>query len=268
MLCWTGVPARTVSYLLVCYSYPPVLGGSEIEAQRVCDALQKRGYGVKIVCAGGAPMPPVADWVDPCGLRVKLLGGRWPERVRGYVFTLGVIWTLISERRNYQIVYFLMHGLHVALGVPVAHLLGKPVVMKFSGSSLVAMMTQSFVGRMQVRFLGRWASRVLILNPGMVGNPEAGLDPALLEWMPNPVDTGKFRPCSPEERARVRQELQITPDSPLVVFVGRLDPPEGAALADPSLRPGGQAAAARPTRAGGRGIPPGADRSTGARSCD
>lgn len=210
--------------MLICYSYPPVLGGSEIEAQRVSEALRQRGHTVQVLCAGGDPMPPVKRWTDPCGIPVRLFGGRWPAWCRGYIFALGVVWTLLLERRNYQIVYFLMHGLHVAAGLPVAAVLRKPIVMKFSCSSLVAQMTHSWTGRLQLRFLRRWASRILILNPGMLEEAEAvGLDRARLGWMPNPVDTEVFRPCSPQQRAALRRELNLSEDTPVVVFVGRLD---------------------------------------------
>jgi len=200
-----------------------VLGGSEIEAQRVSTVLQQRGNRVRILCAGGAPMPPVTEWVDPCGIRVRLFGGRWPVRWRGYAFALGVAWTLYKERRNYEIAYFLMHGVHLATGLPVAGLLGKRIVMKFSGSGLVTQMAASWIGRLELQFLRRWASRILILNPGMALEAEqAGLDPAQIRWMPNPVDTDAFRPCSPEERVQRRRELNLSPGTPVAVFVGRL----------------------------------------------
>src|SRR5207249_1491146 len=50
----------------------------------------------------------------------------------------------------------------------------------------------------------------------------AGLDPTRIGWMPNPVDTDLFRPCSAEERGRRRRELNLSPDTPVLVFVGRL----------------------------------------------
>jgi glycosyltransferase involved in cell wall biosynthesis len=219
--------SRPISFLLVCHSFPPVLGGSEIEAQRVSDELQKRGHRPRIVSAGGAPMPAVSEWVDPCGLRVRLYGGSGTQRWRDVVYALGVAWTLLKERRDYDVVYFLMQGLHLATGLPVARLLGKPIVMKFSGSSLITVMRQSWIGRLELAFLRRWASRILVLNPGMTEEAlEAGFDKARLDWMPNPVDTDYFRPCPPEERAQCRRELRVAADAALVVFVGRLDHPK------------------------------------------
>ena len=214
----------SVSYMLICHSYPPVLGGSEIEAQRVSDELQKRGHRPRIVCAGGDPMPAVSEWIDPCGLRVRMHGHGKSGRWRDMVYALGVAWTLFKERRDYDVVYFLMQGLHLATGLPVARLLGKPIVMKFSCSGLVVGMRDSWIGRLELRFLRWWVGRILILNPGMAEEAlEVGIEKARLMWMPNPVDTGYFRPCSPQERLERRQALGIGPETPLVVFVGRLD---------------------------------------------
>jgi glycosyltransferase involved in cell wall biosynthesis len=218
------VPPR-FSYLLMCYTYPPVLGGSEVEAQRVSAELQKRGHRVKVICRGGAPMPEATDWVDPFGISVRLYGGRWNEPFRSVVYALGVAWTLYRERRNYQIAYFLMQGLHLVPGLPMAHLLGKRIVMKFSGSSLVRQMADSFAGRVEIRFLRQWAARILVLNPGMTEEArEVGFDLARVGWMPNPVETEEFRPATRKQRVEIRRELGLEPDMPVVVFTGRLAP--------------------------------------------
>jgi glycosyltransferase involved in cell wall biosynthesis len=86
-------------------------------------------------------------------------------------------------------------------------------------------MADSWLGRLELRFLNWWACRILILNPGMVEEAKAaGVSPALLGWMPNPVDTDQFQPCTPEQRSRIRRDLNIAEDARLIVFVGRLGP--------------------------------------------
>src|ERR1039458_6756542 len=180
------------SVLLVSHTYPPVLGGSEIEAQRVCSALLRRGHSVVVLCAGGPPMPDLAVWTDPAGVPVRIFGGRRFGRLRDYAFALGVVRTLFRERHRYQIVYFLMQGLHLAAGLPVARWLGKPIVMKVSGSSIITAMRQSWLGRGGLRSLRKWAARVMILNRGMAEEAaSAGFEPHHLLGMPNPVDTGE-----------------------------------------------------------------------------
>jgi len=170
-------------------------------------------------------MPELRDWVDPFGLKVRIYGRGGPTHWRDFMYALGVAWTLFKERNRYDVAYFLMSGMHLATGLPVARLLGKPIVMKFSCSGLVVGMRNSFLGRLELSFLRRWASRILVLNPGMMEEAlEVGFDHARLGWMPNPVDTDHFRPCSAGERAQLREELQVSPDTPLAVFLGRLDP--------------------------------------------
>jgi glycosyltransferase involved in cell wall biosynthesis len=170
-------------------------------------------------------MPPVSEWLDPFGLRVRIIGGKGSSRRRDIVYALGVAWTLFKERRDYDVAYFLMSGLQLATGLPMARLLGKPIVMKFSCSTFVVGMRSSFLGRLELFFLRRWASRILILNPGMVEEAlEVGFDRARIGWMPNPVDTDLFSPCTAEAKNRIRRELNLGEDTPLTVFVGRLDP--------------------------------------------
>jgi glycosyltransferase involved in cell wall biosynthesis len=65
----------------------------------------------------------------------------------------------------------------------------------------------------------------MILNPGMAEEATAaGLDPDRLLWMPNPVDTDEFAPCSPERRRELRARFGIEPSAPAIIFTGRLAP--------------------------------------------
>jgi glycosyltransferase involved in cell wall biosynthesis len=218
-------PIAPLSFLLVCYSYPPLLGGSEIEAQRVSAAMIRRGHDVQVLCAGGDPMPPLSDWIDPCGVPVRMFGARYSGRWREYAFALGVAWTLLRDRKRYQTVYFLMQGIHLALGLPVARMLGKPVVMKISGSSIISAMRKTWLGRLELRWLQKWAYRILVLNAGIVEEARsAGFRPDQLLWMPNPVDVDEFAPCTLSRRLEMREARGIPQEALVVVYVGRLAP--------------------------------------------
>jgi len=219
------------SFLLVCSSYPPVLGGSEIEAQRVCAAFLARGYQVLVLTTGGDPMPAVSRFIDPRGVPVRLFGGRASGAARECLFALGVGWTLFRERNNYDLVYFLMQGIHLAVGLPVARMLGKPIYMKISGSSIFPAMANSWIGRLELRWLKRWAARTMILNDGMRAEAlEQGFRPEQLSWMPNPVDVEEFAPLSPAGRRELRTKLGVPADAVVVLYVGRLSPEKGVAM--------------------------------------
>jgi glycosyltransferase involved in cell wall biosynthesis len=223
-----SVPFRPVSLLLISDSYPPVVGGSEVEAQRIASALIKRGHHVQVLCAGGPPMPELRDWIDPAGVPVRILTRRSRGRAKDFVFAFEVAWAIWSGRRRYDVVYFLMQGLHLAAGLPVARWLGKPIVMKFGGSGVIPLMRRSRAGRVELEWLRRWAARLMVLNEGMIEEGIAdGFRRQQLTWMPNPVDVSEFRPAQPGETAAWRTQHGIPLRACVTIYVGRLSPEKG-----------------------------------------
>jgi glycosyltransferase involved in cell wall biosynthesis len=213
------------SFLLICHSYPPVIGGSEIEAQRVCSALIRRGHRVTVVCTGGDPMPRLRDWIDPQGVPVRIYAEHWKGALKDVVFALRVAGMMIKERRRYHFVYFLMQGLHLAAGLPVARFLKKPIIMKLAGSREVSRIYKSPIGRQELRWLNRWAKKILILNEGMRQEAiDHGISPQRLLWMPNPVDTKEFSPAIADEQWQLHSRFGLPQTVPVVIYSGRLVP--------------------------------------------
>jgi glycosyltransferase involved in cell wall biosynthesis len=222
-------PARkTLRVLLICDSYPPVMGGSEIEAQRVSEAMIRRGHQVRVLCAGGPPMPPLRDWIDPAGVPVTILTRRSRGKWKDWVFAAEVSRFIWSRRRSYDVVYFLMQGLHLAAGLPLAHFLKKPIVVKIAGSSVIPIMRGSRAGRLELDWMQRWRVPLMVLNTGMVEEGLAdGFARDQLVWMPNPVDPDEFRPARPGEPEAWRASHGIPPGAHVVVYVGRLSHEKG-----------------------------------------
>ncbi len=216
--------------LLISDSYPPVLGGSEIEAQRFASAMIRRGHQVHVLCSGGPPMPPVRDWVDNVGVPVTILTRNSTGAQKHYMFAAAVATTLLRRRNQYDLVYFLMQGLHLLSGLAVTRLLGKPVAVKISGSSLIPLMRASRAGRIELDWLRKWRVPVMLLNEGMKQEALAdGFAAEDLVWMPNPVDVDEFRPAREAEAAEWRSRHGIPADAQVAVYVGRLSPEKGLA---------------------------------------
>jgi glycosyltransferase involved in cell wall biosynthesis len=111
----------------------------------------------------------------------------------------------------------------LAVGLPVARILGKPILMKIAGSGVVPLLSNSTTGRLELYWLRRWARYVMILNEGM--RQEAishGFSQHQLQWMPNPVATDEFSPCSEIERRSIRSQFGIPFKAPVVLYCGRL----------------------------------------------
>jgi len=67
--------------------------------------------------------------------------------------------------------------------------------------------------------------RVIVLNPGIAAEAvAAGIDRDRLLWMPNPIDTDEFAPCSEDERRNLRERFGIPAHAAVAIYVGRLAP--------------------------------------------
>lgn len=214
--------------LIVCDSYPPRLGGSEIEAQRIAVALIARGHPVRVLCSGGPPMPRAHHWIDPLGVPVSILTNRSRGRAKDVTFALEVGWNLWRRRHEYDLVYFLMQGLHLAVGLPVSRALRKPSVMKISGDGIFSTMSGTTLGRVELGLLRKWQIPIMILNDSMVREARASdFPPEQLTWMPNPVEIDAFCPVSRQASAAWRNEHGIPADARVVIYTGRLSPEKG-----------------------------------------
>jgi glycosyltransferase involved in cell wall biosynthesis len=220
--------SRPLRLLLICDTYPPVLGGSEIEAQRVSAALIRAGHTVHVLCSGGPPMPPLRKWIDPAGVPVSILTHRSRGRWKDLVFALGVARAIWKRRSEFDVVYFLMQGLHVATGLPAARILKKPIVMKISGDGIISLMQGSRMGRIELHWLRKWKVPLMLLNDKMIEEAVSRNFPrGQLVWMPNPVEITEFRPPALEETATWRRQHGIPEAARVVIYVGRLSQEKG-----------------------------------------
>jgi glycosyltransferase involved in cell wall biosynthesis len=213
---------------MVTSTYPPVIGGAEMDTQRVAAELIRRGYPVRVLCQGGDPMPAQRHWRDDAGVPVEILTRRSGSDSMAIVYAMRVAWRLFTARRHYQIAFFSMTGLYLAAGLPVCRLLGKRILMKVHGSTVIPRVAASRVGRLELRWLEQWASRVMVLNDEMMQEGlDAGLSLERLMHMPNPIDTDLFCPADAVARLALRAERGIPDEACVLLYTGRLSGEKG-----------------------------------------
>ena len=97
--------------------------------------------------------------------------------------------------------------------------------MKVGGSGVLTAMARTPTGRLEIRWLRKWAHRIMILNEGMRAEALAVHLPAdRLVWMPNPVDTEQFSPVPDAERYELRAQHNLPPGAFVIIYTGRLAP--------------------------------------------
>jgi glycosyltransferase involved in cell wall biosynthesis len=140
------------------------------------------------------PKPPSGILYNPCPPDLRYAWARHHKGTAAFALS-GVTHTLCSQR--------------------AIEWLGDLVTAPFEPyDSLIC--TSTAVLKMVRAVTGSYAD---YLRERMGGTPRVRMR---LEVIPLGVDTDKFRPATPEERAQSRATLQIAPDEVVVLFVGRL----------------------------------------------
>jgi glycosyltransferase involved in cell wall biosynthesis len=229
---------------LLTETFHPVTGGGETQARVVASGIAESGIGVQLLTRRSGP-----DL-----LRREKLGSvcvhRLPPTGAGQLKKWGLVATamlrLIGLRERYDVL--LVCGYRI-LGIPailVSRILGKPCVLKadslgeMSGAFFDAGLARFGLRRTQWfprtllnlrNSLLRRASAFIAISTAVAEELiECGIPRERIVRIPNSVDTRRFRPASPEARARLRTRMGLPLESTIFVYTGRLVTTKGLPL--------------------------------------
>jgi glycosyltransferase involved in cell wall biosynthesis len=211
----------SLSILMVLEGNFPAMGGAERQVETLSSALVALGHRVTVVV-------PRLDPTQPAGAsrhgqldvwRVGYPPVRW---IGSLLLMLRLAWLLFAWRNRYDAIHVhIAHNMGAVASV-MGRLLGKPVVVKFSGwweQEKGCLRPHGGPGAALARAMLRRATAVQAISTRIARDLEAvGFDRARLHWLPNGVKTARF------------EGINRAPDGnapPTVVFVGRLVPEKG-----------------------------------------
>jgi glycosyltransferase involved in cell wall biosynthesis len=196
------------------------IGGAETMLRNVVMGMDRSRFRNRVVSM--TALGPIGEELRSGGVNVECLGMR---RGAPDVFRLGKFVGMLRRERPDVLQTWLYH----------ADLFGT-MASRLSGiRRLVWNIRCSTMEMSQYNFLSRATRRTLValssLPTGVIVNSQAGREthqalgyhPRRWVFLPNGFDTEQFRP-DPEQRTRVREELGVAPDVPLVGTIGRFDP--------------------------------------------
>lgn len=206
--------------MLLSPQYPPIIGGAELQAQRLARALDSRGVRVTILTQ---TVPDAMMCESDRGIRI-IRGIRGVHM--GPLWGLTYMWS--SERwlrrlaDAWDIVQNQQVGLHSWVTVRVAHQLHRPSVLRFAcsgeGGDLAMMRTHRF-GRKLVSGLRGAGAYVALTAQGASEIAMHELPAPRVVTIPNGVDLNGFKPL---------QWPTLAESEPLrLLFVGRLAQQKG-----------------------------------------
>jgi glycosyltransferase involved in cell wall biosynthesis len=223
------------SVLFLTESFHPVLGGGETHVRRLGRRLVESGDAVTVVTRRAG-----ADWAShetlDDGIRVVRVPPTGPGRTGKYLMVPAALGAVRREAARHQVL--VVRGTRV-LGLPglvAARALGLAVVMQpeingeLSGEAFT--WGRSWAGGPRGRAIGRavrlrnhWladADAFVAMSRCIADEMRAAAMPAeRIALIPHGVDTGRFHPAAPDERAALRSALGL-PTGVLAVYTGRL----------------------------------------------
>jgi glycosyltransferase involved in cell wall biosynthesis len=201
--------------VMIISQFYPLLGGAEVQAQRLASALRARGVDIFIL-TGRIKNRPAYEIIDGIPVYRSIRTVNVPL-LFGFLYVVSVGVFLYRKRNTYEIIHCnILQELQTLVSIIIKLMFNKKVVAKMSSSGITSdlkIMKQTLAGRLTLRLLNK-ADRIISLcsvaTSELLGE---GIPPDRLEQISNGVDTGRFT-----VRAR-----HPHPGQKMITCIGRLD---------------------------------------------
>jgi glycosyltransferase involved in cell wall biosynthesis len=222
--------------LVLTETYYPEIGGGESQARNLSEALAAKGYQVILATRRSRVSLPYSE--EAGSARIVRLPPSGSGQFKKWGMLLPLVLFLLSNRREFDLVFVSGFRILGIVAVPVSRLLGKPCVLKadslgeMSGRFFGPGLARIGLGSGGIPFrillwlrnsvLRRAACHVAISQAIRIELTSAGIDPVRIRDIPNCVDIERYSPVSLVRKRELRQMLDLPEGVPLVIYTGRL----------------------------------------------
>lgn len=212
--------------MLIARFYPEI-GGTELQALRLSQALKARGINVFIVTQR---LKNLKKFEEINGLKIHRLFSPGQGRFASFIFMLSSLMFLVRKRAEYDIIHVHLASSPAISACLAGRILNKKVVVKLGGARQtgdIVTSRKTFLGRIKLAFLRQYVD--IFVYPSKEIEKEllnANFQLEKCKYMPNGVDIYQFSPVSINEKDKLRQQLGL-PQTKIAIFVGRLETGKG-----------------------------------------
>jgi glycosyltransferase involved in cell wall biosynthesis len=209
-----------VRVAMVILEYAPITGGAQRQLETVAPLLAQRGVDVDVLTRRSGAL---AAREEIGGVPVHRLAAPGPKATASLGFTAAALARLAALRPDVIHAYSLFSPATIA--VLARRALGTPAVVKVlrgGNGGDVERLRAKTAASIRIRALRAAIDGFVAISDEIDTElAELGITSARRHRIPNGVDTQRFRPAAPEQRAALRRRLAL-PDAPTVVYCGRL----------------------------------------------
>jgi len=212
---------RRFRILMLSRFFPPEYSGAALQAISLAKELRERGHHVEFVTQRWPGLSQKAV-VDDFPV-TRLEAGRG-ERHREFRFWWNLLSLLIRRRDDFDFLH--SHGAYYTDAIVglFGPLFGMKTLAKASlANNDLYSIGNSLYGRLHGLMIRRIDACIAISRDLQTEFLGAGVAREKTLFMPNGVDTERFRPASPEEKRALRMKIDLPLDKPVALYVGVFD---------------------------------------------
>jgi glycosyltransferase involved in cell wall biosynthesis len=241
------VPLLRVYWLTEAF-YPPIVGGQELFASQIVQALALKGVNPSVITRQSDPPSAAAELLGLVKVRrfppagnLKGRGWRAVFPILGYLTRLALL--LLREAGRYDIVVVSGAKVMPMIVVPVCRVTGRKCILRVESFFEL----KEAVSAESLRDMGSFTARTLVagidgVRLSLLRKADAVIaisaeiraallsrrvSAARIHDIPNAVDLKKFHPVAPDDKRRLVEKLQLPNDKTLVIYAGRLSRAKG-----------------------------------------
>jgi glycosyltransferase involved in cell wall biosynthesis/SAM-dependent methyltransferase len=216
---------------MVVARFPPSLGGSELQAQRLAQTLVARGLRISILTQRLAPENPARETKEGVEVyRLALWAARTPWESPAFIAS--ALRALKSLKPDASHAHMLSSP---ALACAAAQQLwGIPAIAKGTGVQTIGEMGAARASKLRraklsylIKHLNVVVGTLSLMRREFL---ERGFHESQIRQIPNGVDLERFKPADPSQKAGLKRRLGVPEHLPLVLSTGRISREKGVDL--------------------------------------
>ncbi|MHB8776916.1 MAG: glycosyltransferase [Anaerolineales bacterium] len=207
--------------LMLVNHFPPLpVGGAERQAERLAEYMSGRNLWVGVITRKVGSLPKVEKRSGFNIYRARQFGS---GKFKSILFTIGAFFGVLRLWKHFDILHAHMEFSSAVAATIAGKLVGKPVIVKFSSSGFSSAVKQSsatWLGRLRLGILRRWANAYIVLTNEMEEELlEEGFPRSKVFRMDNGINANEFSPTADKESAKAFLNLS---KMNVIIFIGRL----------------------------------------------
>jgi glycosyltransferase involved in cell wall biosynthesis len=220
--------SKSLDIGMVIARYPPVVGGTEVQCERLSEALLKMGHHVRVYTEKRSNDVPKDETRN--GVRIRRLFSLGNPPFSSLLFVIQLfLRSLVLQ--SFDILHSHMIGGYGLFLLVLGKCFGTPVLIKIAGGDKTGelyLSQQSLMGKLKLRLVKALARHIVCPSEGLAGEwTRFGFSREVIHCIPNGIDANRFSPVSASDREALRKSLGIAPDRLMVVYAGRSNPGKG-----------------------------------------